>query len=70
MLKRYGLKVVASVFVINILIAVLMLYAVEPKSHPESSNATENIYWHDDLRTNERWVAGTTVCNPRIVLCH
>jgi hypothetical protein len=70
MLKRYGLKVIASLLVINMLIAVLMLYAVKPKSHPEQSNSTENVYWHDNLNTNARWVAGTTACNPRIVLCH
>lgn len=68
MLKRYGLYFAGWVLAINMLTAILMIYSVEGNRHPNLNS--ENIGWHDNIKPNTRWIAGSTVCNPRIVLCH
>ena len=68
MLKRFGVKFLVTVLLLNLLLALAMQNFAKWGLYPDAVG--HEIASSETSNQDAHWIAGNTLCNPRIAICH
>ena len=68
MLRQSGLRLILLVLLSNATLAIVMQISAKLREYPSAERFdVESI---ENAEVKAHWVAGNTLCNPRVALCH